>query len=523
MLEAEDLGFAKFDVLGQRGLSKIEDAIAIIENNTGNKVDIHDLERFKKDEKVKKLLSQGKTIGCFYVESPAMRMLLTKLEAKDYIRLVAASSIIRPGVSKSGMMREYILRYRHPERREAARKEMPQLYDLLKETYGVMVYQEDVIKVAHYFAGLTLTDADVLRRGMSWKFKQRNEFAKIKDKFFSNCKERQYPLHIIQRVWTQIESFANYAFSKGHSASYAVESYQALFLKAYYPLEYIVATINNGGGFYRKELYVHEARMHGAKIEAPCINNSENITVINGKLIYLGLNLIDHIENEAIRTILIERFTNGKYLDLRDFMKRVSVSLEQLSILLRINAFRFTGKNKKELLWDAHFILKKDKKTKPAKTLFNEKPKEFKLPELYAHPLEPAYDELELIGFSSSISPFQLVDGLPETRLVAKDLKKLINKQVEIVGYLVHVKRTRTANGKTMSFGVFIDFEGYWIDTVQFPNIAKQYPFRGPGSYLIKGKVISEFGFISIEVTELHRLANINIEEPSTRLKKHLV
>ena len=519
MLEAEDIGFAKFDILGQRGLSKIEDAIAIIESNTGNKVDIHDLERFKKDEKVKNLLKKGKTVGCFYVESPAMRMLLTKLEADHYIALVAASSIIRPGVSKSGMMREYILRYRHPERREAARTEMPQLYDLLKETYGVMVYQEDVIKVAHYFAGLTLAEADVLRRGMSWKFKQRNEFSKIKDKFFSNCKERQYPLAIVQKVWTQIESFANYAFSKGHSASYAVESYQALFLKAHYPLEYIVATINNGGGFYRKELYVHEARMHGAQIEAPCVNHSENITVIGRKVIYLGLNLIEHLDTETIRKILVERFTNGKYHDLRDFMKRVPVSLEQLSILLRINAFRFTGKNKKELLWDAHFILKKDKKTKPAKTLFNENPKEFSLPELYFHSLETAYDELELLGFSSSISPFKLIEKLPETQLVAKDLVHLINQRVEIVGYLVHIKGTMASGSKYMSFAVFVDFKGHWIDTVHFPDVIRKYPFRGPGSYLIKGRVISEFGFISIEVSELQRLDNVNLEEPSTRLK----
>lgn len=523
MIEAEDIGFAKFDVLGQRGLSKIEDAIAIIENNTGNKVDIHDLERFKKDEKVKNLLKHGKTIGCFYVESPAMRMLLTKLEADDYIRLVAASSIIRPGVAKSGMMREYILRYRHPERRDVARKEMPELYDLLAETYGVMVYQEDVIKVAHYFAGLTLAEADVLRRGMSWKFKQRNEFAKIKDKFFSNCKERNYPLHIIQRVWTQIESFANYAFSKGHSASYAVESYQALYLKAHYPLEYIVATINNGGGFYRKELYVHEAQMHGAQIEAPCLNHSNQVTVIRDKTIYLGFGLIENLETTTVKNILIDRYTNGNFIDLRDFMKRVSVSLEQLTILIRINAFRFTGKNKKELLWDAHFILKKDKKTSPIKTLFNEKPKEFKLPELYSHPLETAYDELEIMGFSSSISPFRLIEKLPETRLLAKNLINMIHKQIEIIGYLVHVKGTRTGGGKYMSFGVFIDLEGHWIDTVQFPNINTRYPFRGPGCYLIKGKVVSEFGFISIEVSELHRLPNINMEEPSTRLKKYLM
>ena len=519
MLEAEDIGFAKFDILGQRGISKIEDSIEIIKENTGDDVDIHDIQKFKNDEKVKQLLKQGKAIGCFYIESPAMRMLLRKLEAEDYIRLVAASSIIRPGVAKSGMMREYILRYRNQERRKAARKELPELYDLLAETYGVMVYQEDVIKVAHYFADLTLAESDVLRRGMSWKFKQRNEFSIVKDKFFSNCKKKKYPHHIVERVWAQIESFANYAFSKGHSASYAVESFQALYLKAYYPLEYMVATINNGGGFYHTELYVHEARMHGAFVVPPCVNHSDSISVIRGKTIYLGLGFVKSLETNTIRSIVLERLKNGCFKNLQDLLNRVPVSLEQLCILIRIGALRFTGKSKKELLWDAHFILGKSKKVKPEKTLFNQKVKEFKLPELYSPLLEDAYNELELIGFSVGTSPFKLIDNLPDIHLLARDLPSRINQNVEIIGYLIHIKGTKTSNEKYMSFGVFIDLEGHWIDTVQFPEVIARYPFRGPGCYRIKGKVVSEFGFISIEVSELYRLPNINLEEPSTRLK----
>ena len=174
MLEAEDIGLYKFDILSQRGLGKIKDALGLVKQNRNIDIDIHDIENFKADEKVKQLLSVGKCIGCFYIESPGMRMLLAKLKADDFLRLVAASSIIRPGVSKSGMMREYILRFRNLSAREKAQKEIPELYDLLKETYGVMVYQEDVIKIAHFFAGLTLAEADYLRRGMSWKFKQRN-------------------------------------------------------------------------------------------------------------------------------------------------------------------------------------------------------------------------------------------------------------------------------------------------------------------------------------------------------------
>ena len=410
MIEAEDIGYTKFDILGQRGLSKIEDTVAIVRENAGQEIDIHDIVKFKKDEKVKHLLMKGKTIGCFYVESPAMRMLLRKLEADDYIRLVAASSIIRPGVAKSGMMREYILRFREKERREAARKEMPAFYDLLAETYGVMVYQEDVIKVAHYFAGLTLAESDVLRRGMSWKFKQRNEFGRIRNKFFSNCEERKYPKYLVKRVWTQIESFANYAFSKGHSASYAVESYQALYLKAHFPLEYMVATINNGGGFYHTELYVHEARMHGATVEPPCVNTSEAKTIIRGKTIYLGLSMLKSLETNTTANLLSERYKNGPFLNLRDFLKRMPISLEQLSILIRIDAFRFTGKPKKELMWDAHFLLRKTKKTVPTKTLFYEAAKEFVIPPLYAHSLESAYDEIELVGFPVGISPFNLIE-----------------------------------------------------------------------------------------------------------------
>jgi len=519
MIEAEDIGYTKFDILGQRGLSKIEDAVTIVRENAGQEIDIHDILKFKKDEKVKQLLMKGKTIGCFYVESPAMRMLLRKLEADDYIRLVAASSIIRPGVAKSGMMREYILRFREKERREAARKEMPAFYDLLAETYGVMVYQEDVIKVAHYFAGLTLAESDVLRRGMSWKFKQRNEFGRIRDKFFSNCEDRKYPKHLVERVWKQIESFANYAFSKGHSASYAVESYQALYLKAHFPLEYMVATINNGGGFYHTELYVHEARMHGATVEPPCVNRSEVKTIIQGKTIYLGLSMLKSLETNTTATLLAERYRNGPFHNLRDFLKRIPISLEQLSILIRIDAFRFSGKPKKELMWDAHFLLSKAKKTTPISTLFYEAAKEFVIPPLYAHTLESAYDEIELVGFPVGISPFKLVEMNGGKQVPARRLPELVNRRVEVIGYLIHAKRTRTTDGKQMTFGTFIDYEGNWIDTVQFPEITARYPFRGPGCYKIKGKVISEFGFVSIETTELYRLTTINIEEPSTKLR----
>ncbi|HRG38369.1 MAG TPA: PHP domain-containing protein, partial [Bacteroidia bacterium] len=150
MIESEDIGLYKFDILSQRGLGHIKDTIEVVKKNRGIDIDIHQIAAFKEDEKIKSLLRSGKTMGCFYVESPAMRMLLKKLETDSYLGLVAASSIIRPGVAQSGMMREYILRHRDPKRRNYIH---PKMEELMKETYGIMVYQEDVIKVAHSFAG----------------------------------------------------------------------------------------------------------------------------------------------------------------------------------------------------------------------------------------------------------------------------------------------------------------------------------------------------------------------------------
>lgn len=518
MIEAEDIGLYKFDILSQRGLGKIKDSLEIIEKNKGEKIDIHDVKKFKQDERIKELLKRGKTIGCFYVESPAMRMLLTKLKTETYLGLVAASSIIRPGVAKSGMMREYIWRFRDKKRRQEAQKALPELYELLKETYGVMVYQEDVLKVAHLFAGLTLAEADILRRGMSWKFKERNEFGKVEEKFFGNCRRKGYDEKTITEIWHQIESFANYAFAKGHSASYAVESYQALYLKAYFPLEYMVATLNNGGGFYRPELYLHEARMHGAKIELPCINNSEAITSIKGDTVWLGFQHIQSIELNTIGSILTERNINGTFKSFRDFMKRVSITLEQLRLLIRIGTFRFTGQNKKALLWDAHFLLGNAKRTHPIHELFDVGAKEFKLPPLYHHPHEDTFDEIELLGFPLC-SPFSLLKEPPAVQLKSADLVHHIGKTVSIIGYLIHIKNTPTSKGEKMQFGVFLDLDGHWLDTVHFPPAVKRFPFSGPGCYLITGKVVEEFEFLSIEVSAMQRLPYISMESAPARLQ----
>lgn len=511
MHSAEDLGVYKFDILSQRGLGHLKEAARHVKRNQGIEVDIHRFADFKKDPKIRALMRDSKAMGCFYVESPAMRMLLGKLRCEDYLTLVAASSIIRPGVARSGMMRAYIERFHAVQNGKTYESIHPAMDELMRETYGVMVYQEDVIKVAHYFAGLTLTEADVLRRGMSGKYRSREEFRRVEDRFFFNCKDKGYEKHVIDRVWYEIESFSGYSFSKGHSASYAVESYQSLFLKAHYPLEFMVGVINNFGGFYRTEFYFHEARMSGALIEAPCINRSDYLTTIEGKTIYIGLIHLKSLEVKIAKHLAIERERNGPYRTLENFLRRMpGIGLEQVRLLIRVGAFRFTGKSKQKLLWEAMlFFSNVQAKLVRNEVLFDTEPRNYPLPVLQRNELEDAFDEIELLGFPLC-DPFKLLQTADYGDVRARDLPGKINRHVRIVGYVVTTKDTATLKGEPMHFGTFYDAAGEVFDTVHFPDVARNFPFRGRGFYEMQGKVVDDFGVTIIEVSRMEKLPMVH-------------
>lgn len=505
MLEAEDVGLYKFDILSQRGLGKIREAVDIIAYNQPENPshDIHDIRYFKEDEKVKDLLRNAKAMGCFYVESPAMRMLLVKLQVDTYLGLVAASSIIRPGVAQSGMMREYILRHRYPEKRKEAH---PILQEIMPETYGVMVYQEDVIKVAHHFADLSLAEADVLRRGMSGKFRSREEFNKVKETFFNNCYRKGFEHQVVADIWRQIESFAGYAFSKGHSASYAVESYQSLYLKAHYPLEYMTACINNFGGYYRTEVYVHEARTWGATILAPSVNEGDYICTLKGKELILGFILVNGIEGKLIVKIIEERRKNGIFKNFDDLMKRCIIPLEQLSLIIRIGGLRDFPESRKELLWKAHLFHNKVKDKQHVPVLFETERRNFSIPQLTEQELELAFEQMELLGFPLC-NPFLLLDKKTTPHCAAKSIHQHHGKKILTYGYLIALKRSRTSKGEDMFFGTFIDQHGDLIDTVHFPEFGRKYPFYGKGIYELHGVVTEEFGYHTVEVGMMIKLA----------------
>jgi DNA polymerase-3 subunit alpha len=502
MYVAEDLGFEKLDILSQRGIGHIRDAARIVLENRGIEVDVHEVEKFKNDPQVKSQLKKGETIGCFYIESPAMRGLLKKLRCDNYLSLVAASSIIRPGVAKSGMMRQYIHRFHHPEGFSYLH---PVMKEQLSETFGVMVYQEDVLKVCHHFAGLDLADADVLRRAMSGKFRGHKEMQRIIDKFFSNCRERGYPEELTKEVWRQIDSFAGYSFSKAHSASYAVESFQSLFLKAHYPLEFMTAVINNFGGFYHTWVYFNEAKRQGANILLPCVNNSNYLTRIIGQDIYIGFVHVANLESGTGMQIEAERQQHGPFKCLEDFVQRVQAGLEQMILLIRTGAFRFTGKTRAVLLWEVHMMLNKGSPVK-SNALFNDPPRSFSLPALENDPLESAYDEIELIGFPVTMSYFDLLQTTFRGEIMARDMMNNVGKKVRMLGHLVTIKYVRTVKKEWMHFGTFLDSTGDFFDTVHFPNSLKNYPFKGKGVYLMLGEITEEFDFPSLTVEKLAKL-----------------
>jgi DNA polymerase III alpha subunit len=375
----------------------------------------------------------------------------------------------------------------------------------LEETFGVMVYQEDVLKVCHHFAGLDLSDADTLRRAMSGKHRSKQEMKRITDRFFSNCREKGYTEEITREVWRQIESFAGYSFSKAHSASYAVESFQSLWLKAHYPLEFMVAVINNFGGFYRTWVYVHEAKRFGAVIQLPCVNRSNFMTIINNADVFLGFIHIAGLQENLAKSIEEIRKKDGAFADLADFVARTGPGLEQVTILIRSGAFRFTGKSKAVLLWEAHMLIN-SKQQEYAGSLFSPPAKAFSLPDLEYKTIEDAYDEIELLGFPVSMSWFDMLETSFRGEITAGSMPDHLGKSVRMVGHLATVKYIKTIKNEWMNFGCFIDPSGEFFDSTHFPQSLLKYPFKGSGTYLLRGKVVEEFGFPSLEVEKMAKL-----------------
>lgn len=505
MHHAEGWGFHKYDLLSQRGIGHIQEAVELIREDRGLDVDIHAMEMIKQDPDTLRLLAEGSWIGCFYIESPAMRGLLHKLQCRSYLDLIVASSIIRPGVARSGMMRKYldlktssigVIKYVHP------------VFNRLSATFGIMVFQEDVMWIVHAFAGFDMYHADLLRRLMTGKEKSPFILDKLRDQFFQGAHDLGRNREVTTEVWRQIESFSGYAFCKAHSATYAAESMQSLYLKAHFPLQFITAVINNHGGFYPTEFYVHEARKLGARVHPPCLIKSGYRARLLGSDLYLGWDLVKGLRKQSIDQIVAFRAESPEWT-LKSVFSRLSLSFQQWILLIRIGALRDLARDRSELI--QYFLYHRDASTRDLHqgTLFcNERDTRIELAICDPSRIEMAREQMELLGFPLC-NPFELLEDPPVSRLLACELSKLRGRIINILGYYVLRKPVTTINGGHMCFATWLDQAGDYFDSVHFPAVLDKYPMEGKGCYRIVGKVVLEHGYPLIEAHYLEKLTMI--------------
>ncbi|OPZ11321.1 MAG: DNA polymerase III subunit alpha [candidate division BRC1 bacterium ADurb.BinA364] len=312
--------------------------------------DLNDLDALAHDPRTIDLIRSGRTMGCFYIESPAMRSLLKRLDCSTYEMVVAASSIIRPGVAESGMMQAFIERHFDPSKIEYAH---PALEETLYETYGVMIYQEDVLRVACRVGGLTLGEADLLRRAISAKGRGKETMDRLTAKFFASCRRGGIAEETAAEIWRQIASFASYSFCKGHSAAFAVLSFQCAYIKARWPAEFLASVLNNGGGFYGPAAYIQEARRFGLRVLGPDVNRSERRYTGDSAEGWLrvGLKAIRGMTRERTEPIVRAR-RERPYAGLEDFLARSGAGQEEARTLILAGALDCFGQTRPQLSLD---------------------------------------------------------------------------------------------------------------------------------------------------------------------------
>ncbi|MCE1188799.1 MAG: hypothetical protein LWX56_06610, partial [Ignavibacteria bacterium] len=460
--------------------------------------DVYNYEMLFRDPGVLDIIRTGRTIGCFYIESPGMRSLLRKLSVDTFEMLTAASSIIRPGVAESGMMQEFIARHKEPARRTYL---VPEMEAILGETYGVMIYQEDVIKIAHHIAGLSLEEADLLRRAMSGKMRSHDAMLHLQQKFFISAQAKGYRLPIVQELWRQIESFAGYAFCKAHSASFALLSFQVAFLKVHYPAEFMAGVLSNGGGYYSAAVYIQECKRLGLTVLLPSVNHSEYEYTGQGVVVRIGLMAIKNLPKTSAETIVQERKKYGQYTGLDNLIARTALGFEDCSKLIRcgtMECFHHTRPTLFRLL-DMHFYRRNLRGGFCADLFAHESieleqqlitSKDFSL-------AEKCTAEMEIFDYMISSHPLQFFPGfISQPGIIqAADMDKYHGKFARMVGWYMTSKRVRTKKGEIMKFLSLEDLSDTF-EAILFPRAYEQFATDTltMGPFLVSGTIDTEGG-----------------------------
>ncbi|HEX5652879.1 MAG TPA: DNA polymerase III subunit alpha [Chitinophagaceae bacterium] len=312
----EEAGVIKMDFLGLKTLTIIKNALQLIKQNHGIEIDIDTIPL--DDKKTFELYQHGATIGTFQFESPGMQKYLRELKPDKFGDLIAMNALYRPG--PIAYIPNYIDR-KHG--REPITYDLPEMQEYLEETYGITVYQEQVMLLAQKLAGFSKGDADVLRKAMGKK--QKSVLDKMKAQFIAGAKEKFLPEERLEKIWTDWEAFAQYAFNKSHSTCYAYVAYQTAYLKSHYPAEYMAAVLNNAGAIEKITFFMEECKRMGIKVLGPDINESLKGFAVNDKgEIRFGLGGLKGVGEAAVESIIAERQKGGPYPSIYDFIRRIN-------------------------------------------------------------------------------------------------------------------------------------------------------------------------------------------------------
>lgn len=493
--QTEDFGLVKIDVLGNRSLAVVRDALAAVSRHTGTEISYESLDPTE-DAATRAMIARGDTMGVFYIESPATRQLQHKARVGDYPHLVIHSSIIRPASNR--YINEYVRRLRGKPYAPLH----PLLEGLLEESYGIMVYQEDVTKAAMAVAGFDAIEGDGLRKTLTKK-RAEKRLREYRERFRAGALERGASPGQIDAIWEMMMSFAGYSFCKPHSASYAKVSYQSAYLRAHYPAEFMAAVISNGGGFYSTFAYLSEARRLGLAVLGPDANASALAYAGQGRELRIGLQQLQGARRESLEALLRER-ERGPYRSLDDLLARVALPLSDLKILLRAGAFDSLEPrlNRPQLMWQ---LLQRHREAGRDPVL-GWKEEGAWIPALEDYPeAQKIRDELETLGLLYRFHPLRLYEEtLSRLDLVpACDLVRHVGRRVRTVGWLITGKVVSTKHGEAMEFMSFEDETGIY-ETTFFPDSfrrnAPRLNARQP--FLLTGEVADELGAISLNVAQ---------------------
>mgnify|MGYP002630867988 CR=1 FL=1 len=353
----EAIGLVKMDLLGNRALTVLDDTVQELAKQ-GIEVDLEGIA--EDDPATGDCLSQGRSLACFQVESPGMRNLLQQSGARNMDAVIQAVALIRPGPAGSGMKDAYVRRFRGLE---APTPPHPRLTDVLWDTQGVMLYQEDVMRVAQALAGMDLAEADLLRRALQ---KRRSaELVPLAQRFQKGCEEQGIDPLDAKNAWDLIANFASFGFCKAHAVTYGRIAYRAVWLKTHHPVVYMAAFINSHTGYYKQRVYVEEARRLGAVILSPDINRSQidfQVEWLGARTgnktpaLRVGLGGVKGLSSNLLETILAEREATGLFLSMPDFLERCAPHTDEAEHLIQCGALDGFDRTRPELLWRLHLL-----------------------------------------------------------------------------------------------------------------------------------------------------------------------